>query len=67
MYGNSLTESRTDNIRLHKNCQDRREKENMQGKSEYDGEWKQVKKGRNVYGVGERNYSNREDLQRNWA
>jgi hypothetical protein len=24
--------------RLHKNCQDRREKENMQGKREYEGE-----------------------------
>jgi hypothetical protein len=34
--------------RVHKNCQDRREKENIQGKSEYDEERKQVKKGRNA-------------------
>ena len=33
---------------LYKNYQNGRAKENMQGKSEYEGEWKQVKKGRNV-------------------
>jgi hypothetical protein len=34
--------------RLHKKAQDRRAKKNMQGKSEYEEECKQVKKGRNV-------------------